>query len=151
MNGGLPRLPAIPLTAAEALPTTLDSFLTSFASARAAHARPVNVIRDVLPHCAVGAPLSRRSVVALSNRCMSFRKLLGEMATAEGRDGVLAVVDPREVERLVSFWSHEFRLCDSKSDISISVSFRQLLANMVFIQRRLSTKPISSPLTESAI
>ena len=71
---------------------------------------PLDATRDLLPHCAVDKPLLRESTAILAHSTLSFKGLLEEISTEEGREAIGSVIEEGEANRLVSFWTHEFVL-----------------------------------------
>ncbi len=101
-------MPIIPLSSPEALPATLDIFMGSVVSSRTTRRGPVDLIRELLPHCAIQRPLSNQSIQFLSHDSMGFKDLLGQITTPEGQAKLGTAIGPGETARLISFWIHEF-------------------------------------------
>ncbi|KAK0731659.1 hypothetical protein B0H67DRAFT_640021 [Lasiosphaeris hirsuta] len=108
--GDILEIPIIPLSSPEALTTTLQSFMTSLVSSRAARSCPVDATQDLLPYCTVNAPLSNQSLGVLGNDSFSFRDLLDGVATEEGCTRIGDTIGQAEASRMLSFWTHEFAI-----------------------------------------
>lgn len=108
IEGNLPTLPLLSLSSASLLPSTLTAFLASSETAQNTPSFPPDTTRDLLPHCSISQPLSNTTTTTLTNTTFSFRDLLREISTDEGRSSLEAAVGVREAHRLVSFWMQEF-------------------------------------------
>ncbi len=106
----MPSVPVIPITSLDGLPATLGTFVASLVNSKVSPSWSMDTARDLLPHCAVNAPLSRRSAEVTSTASMSFKDLINEMTTDGGQDRIAAVLGKDEAARLVSFWTHEFAI-----------------------------------------
>ncbi|KAK5663385.1 hypothetical protein OQA88_3813 [Cercophora sp. LCS_1] len=110
MVGNVTNIPVVPLTAAENLSITLESFMSSLIGSKTSPTWPAEVIRDLLPRCAVNRQLSTQATRVIGGSFMSFRELLVEVAAEGGKDRVISLIGQDEGTRLTEFWRHEYAL-----------------------------------------
>lgn len=104
-------MPTIPLTSVDELPGTLLSFTARLAAARRSlPCPPASAPRVLLPHCAIGEPLSSHATNVLSDINSCFSDLLDKAAKPEGRMMLQDYVGA-DAERVIQFWLGDDAVC----------------------------------------
>lgn len=114
----------IPLASPTQLTTVLETFQASLVTARDRdHPREwrVDAARDLLPYCTImpSAPLPQQTTRILQENSLSFRDLVDQLQSHQGRERISRAIDesvaagrggsgPSEGEKVVSFWACEF-------------------------------------------
>ncbi|KAK0657314.1 hypothetical protein B0T16DRAFT_401425 [Cercophora newfieldiana] len=110
IEGTLPSLPIISITHPDSLPTALNTFLTSAETSQTTPSWPLEVTRDLLPHCTVNNTLSPETITALTASTPSLKSLLEDLSTPEGQVTLTNTIPRNDATALLSFWTHEFVL-----------------------------------------
>ncbi|KAM7196112.1 hypothetical protein V8F20_007147 [Naviculisporaceae sp. PSN 640] len=114
----------ISLVSLTQLPVVLETFQSSLMTSRAREQqRPqtqrVDAVKDLLPFCTFtpATPLPRQTTRILQEHSLSFRDLVDQLRSDQGREMIWRAVEERgggshggvsEGEKVVSFWSGEF-------------------------------------------
>lgn len=97
-------MPIIPLTSAAELPATLLSFSTRLTTTKPpAPFSTASAPQALLPHCAVGSPLSPHATNVLSDINSCYSDLVDKSAKPEGQM-ILQDYVGEDAERIIRFW-----------------------------------------------
>ncbi|KAK3329347.1 hypothetical protein B0H66DRAFT_20032 [Apodospora peruviana] len=108
---GKSNVPMMPLTSVEALPPFLETFQGSLVASTNARPWPVDAAQDLLPYCIPSrAPLPRPTTQILSQNSLSFRELVDQLTSGNGRDRLYTAIGPEALEHLIAFWTYEYAM-----------------------------------------
>jgi hypothetical protein len=100
-------IPILPLTAAEDLPATLETFHKKLVTPKVPEVRsPLLESKALLQHCSLGGPLLDLETNMLSDLNTGFSDLVVKMTTLEGQE-ILRDYIPEHADRVIQFWATE--------------------------------------------
>ncbi|KAK2072884.1 hypothetical protein P8C59_007212 [Phyllachora maydis] len=116
-------LPILPFRNFTELPDTLRSFAAGLTTGEAeetgrAGARLAPSL-SLLPHSALGKPLSEHPAHVLSDITTGFQDLVAKVSTVEGRQEIEQYLDDEDAKNVISFWMDEYYPIPGRSKIFV--------------------------------